>query len=66
MLKMVEKTSLVQGFTDLINTHCWENKSNTPDYILAEYLYNCLVSFNLAVNKRRKWYSKPDVNEKKT
>ena len=42
--------------TDLINTHSKENGSNTPDFILAQYLSNCLEAFNLAVNKRHEWF----------
>ena len=39
-----------------INRLCLESVSNTPDWILAEYLLNCLKSFNFAVNARDKWY----------
>jgi hypothetical protein len=44
--------------TDLINRHSMENASETPDFILAEYLYECLISFNLASNKRENWYGR--------
>lgn len=33
----------------LINNHSKENDSNTPDYILANFLSNCLKAFNGAV-----------------
>lgn len=33
----------------LINKHSEENDSNTPDYILANFLSNCLKAFNGAV-----------------
>jgi len=36
----------------LINRHSMENSSDTPDYILAKYLYNCLQVFNDAVTSR--------------
>lgn len=35
-----------------------ENGSNTPDFILAQYLVNCLLSFNSAVQCREKWYGR--------
>jgi hypothetical protein len=39
---------------ELINKHCLENGSNTPDYILAEYMCHCLHCFERAVNLRDK------------
>ncbi len=42
----------------VINKHCQENGSNTPDFILAEYLESCLYSFDCAVNAREKWYGR--------
>ena len=41
----------------LINCNCMENGSDTPDFILAEYLSNCLKAFDSAVKQRTKWYS---------
>lgn len=35
-----------------------ENGSDTPDFILAEFLANCLASFDETVVKREKWYHK--------
>lgn len=40
----------------LINTYSQENGCNTPDFILADYLCNCLVAFDNAVNYRAQWY----------
>jgi hypothetical protein len=40
----------------LLNTHSKEAVSNTPDFILAEYLTECLVAFDRATIKREKWY----------
>ena len=36
----------------LINRHSKENGSDTPDFILAEYLNNCLENFNNIIRKR--------------
>lgn len=36
----------------LINRHSIENGSNTPDYVLAEYLVDCLKAYEEAVNFR--------------
>ena len=46
------------GLIDLINKYNMENGSNTPDYILAQYLVDCLKGFNLASRNREKWYGK--------
>jgi len=49
---------LENEITELINKHSAENGSNTPDFILGEYLINCLKSFDKAVKIRDKWYGK--------
>ena len=36
----------------LINKHSIENGSNTPDFILAEYLKQCLEAFDMCVRRR--------------
>lgn len=41
----------------LINKYNLENKSDTPDFILAEYLKNCLEAYNKAVQARDKWFN---------
>jgi len=43
---------------EVINKHCKENGSNTPDFVLAEYLDNCLKVFDLAIKSRENWYGK--------
>lgn len=39
----------------LINRCSIENESNTPDYILAGYIGDCLTAFNRAVKERARW-----------
>ena len=41
----------------LINKYSRENNSDTPDFILANYMRECLQSFDRAVNRRRDWHS---------
>jgi hypothetical protein len=36
----------------LINKYSLENGSNTPDFVLAEYLTQCLLNYNNAVMTR--------------
>ena len=45
----------------LINCHSKENGSNTPDFILAAYLVDCLRTFNRTMLWRQKWYSPEGV-----
>jgi len=40
---------------DLINAHSIEGGSNTPDFILAEYLRQCLDAFDMCVRRRDEW-----------
>jgi len=42
----------------LINKYSCENESDTPDFILAEYLYDCLNAFDSAVRKRETWWGR--------
>lgn len=42
----------------LINRTSQENDSNTPDWILAQYLTDCLRAFNGAVQKREEWHGR--------
>jgi len=46
----------------LINRNSMENESNTPDFILADYLEDCLNAFDKAVCRRSEWY-KREQNE---
>jgi hypothetical protein len=41
---------------NLINKYSMENGSDTPDWILAEYLCQCLVNFNATIHTRHLWY----------
>lgn len=48
---------------ELINRFSLENNSNTPDFILAEYLEQSLKSFDLAVTKRSLWYNEKNIQQ---
>lgn len=39
-----------------INRVSAENGSNTPDFILADFLVSCLVAFDRATTERERWY----------
>lgn len=42
----------------LINELSLENGSNTPDFILARYLRECLEQFDETVHARETWYGR--------
>lgn len=48
--------SLERELTVLINRRSEENASNTPDFILAEFLKTCLEAWNKATQQRDRWY----------
>lgn len=52
---------------DLINKHNVENTTNnTPDFILAQYLIDCLVAFDRASQQRDNWYGQKSNERPKT
>lgn len=50
------RTQFQKELESLINRHSKENGSDTPDFILAEYLNDCLTAFDKAAKARAKWY----------
>lgn len=44
--------------TSLLNRYCMESGSDTPDFILANYLMDCLRAFDLALQQREHWYGR--------
>ena len=48
----------IKELETLINKYSMENDSNTPDFILAEYLSNCLKTFNTTLQRREAWYGR--------
>ena len=43
---------------DLINKHNMENGSDTPDFVLAKYLTDCLAAFDRAISAREDWHGR--------
>lgn len=41
----------------LINKHTLENESDTPDFILAEYLKDCLKAYDKAVKAKNEHFN---------
>lgn len=45
-----------KALEELINKHSMENDSDTPDFILAQYMFTCLSAYRNAVQARDKWF----------
>ncbi len=43
---------------ELLNRRSMENGSDTPDFILAQYLTDCLRAWNRATKRREDWYGR--------
>ena len=56
--RSIEYSNLRKDIEEVINNLRLEDKCNTPDFILAEYLVDCLETFDKAINKREKWYGR--------
>jgi len=54
--KHAEDPSFKEELESLLNKHSMENASDTPDWVLANYLIGCLEVFNETVKIRNKWY----------
>ena len=50
--------SFQDALQNLINAHSMENGSDTPDFLLAEYLCDCLATYEVIIEKREKWYGR--------
>jgi hypothetical protein len=50
--------SLTDDLQHVINCNSAENGSNTPDFMLAEFLTGCLAAFNKTVAARETWYGR--------
>lgn len=57
--------NFVSELESLINRCSQENESNTPDFILAEYMASCLLAFNRATQQREEWYGRDAQSTRK-
>lgn len=53
----MNRSQLRKDIEMAINRNCAENGSDTPDFILAEYLTDCLEAFDKTVKARSRWYN---------
>lgn len=50
--------TLRNELAETLNRYSAENGSNTPDFILAEFLTDALRAFDRAVQHREAWYDR--------
>lgn len=58
----IEKDKIIKEFEKTINSLSLENDSCTPDFIIAEYLYECLLNFQITLCQRIYWYNSDGNN----
>lgn len=56
------ETKFRDELTILLNKNSKENGSNTPDFILAEYMINCLNNFDNTIIAREQFYGKTSAS----
>jgi hypothetical protein len=56
---------LVKELETILNRTSRENKSNTPDFILAEFIMKCLEAGEELIRQREKFYGKKEEVDNK-
>lgn len=59
---MTKQSKFRKDIEQVINKNSIENNSNTPDFILSEYLTDCLEAFDKATTRREEWYDSRNKN----
>lgn len=57
-----KKNTLATELSGLLNRYSQENTSDTPDFVLANFLLACLEAYNNAICAREIWYGEKQVN----
>ena len=52
------EVQFAQRLEGLLNRHSQENASNTPDFILTQFLLGCRAAWNQGVQQRETWYGR--------
>ena len=58
-----DKMEFRKALEHAINCHSMDNESNTPDFVLAQYLADCLAAFDKAVQRREAYFGTYSVLE---
>jgi hypothetical protein len=57
-MRVAERQTFRDDLIAVLNRHSQENGSDTPDYILAEFICACLCAFDDGTNKRERHYDR--------
>ena len=60
-----DSPDLMSELVSLLNRYSRENVSNTPDFILRDYIWDALKAFERGVQRRDRWYgiTKPGMHD---
>lgn len=53
---VAQENEFKRDLAEVINRHSREGRSNTPDFVLADYLYKCLLAYEIAVMENFNWH----------
>ena len=53
-----KRDKVTKDLENVINSNSIENESNTADFILAEYLMDCLDNYKKIHDANERWYGK--------
>ncbi len=56
--------ALRKEIKSILNKYSQENRSNTPDFMLADFMLGCLNVYENTISAREKWYGRPDPFDK--
>lgn len=63
-VNLVEKEATFQeALQHVINLYNEESRSDTPDFLLTEYLISCLNTWSYITRQRDKWYNFKTLTE---
>lgn len=54
----IKKEGFREELEKLLNRFSKENDSNTPDFLLANFMISCKDAFDLTVRRREEWYGR--------
>lgn len=57
-MELLREYNFEERLAHLLNEFSKENSSDTPDFVLASYLGQCLTAFNLATHRREQFYGR--------
>lgn len=60
----MKNEELKKEIETILNKASRENESNTPDFILAEYMMQCLNAAENLINNRESWYGRSAPQDK--